>query len=673
MTRRSAVLSAITFVWAAVVLAAYYVYHKPFDLAQAVAIGTTLWSGACASLIIVTSAGAGRAAGRWLRLPLAGGMAALERAAFEGGLGLGLASVVVLVIGLLGGLHWAVAWTLTLGALFIFRRFIREWLRDLKLGLTEMRPADAVEWGLAAFVGLTLAIALLNALGPVVGWDALLYHLTGPKWDIASGRISVPSSIPPLGYSTGVEMLFTWALLIGGERAAAPIHWWFGLLLCLMVWRWGRRWGTGQTAWLSVAVMLSASTVPILAGESYIDVALMFYAAAGFGALIAWREGGGQDWRGLIGAGLMAGLAFGTKFTGGVVGVGLGLVVWLGAESAQRGRIRALAIFGVTAAILCMPWLLKNLILTGNPTYPFFFGGQGWDQWRAEWFGRPRTGWAYTDPLLLLTAPWQMSILGTEGTAWHATIGPLFLLLLPLLAFGTSARSRPLQRWLADGLVLAGVVYALWLYGAAQSRLAMQPRLLFPILPPLAVGAAVAFDELQTLAAEKFSIRRVLGGVLALTLAFTAFQSVADFAVNGPGWFLLGLQTRAEYLYQRLGWHYGAMQAINALPTGSRVVFLFEPRSYYCEPGRCMPDGILDAWWHARRLGGTAESISAGWRADGVTHVLVYSLGAETLERAGTEPFTSEDWQALRELEGKMTRLDSFGNVYELYTLEQPR
>lgn len=654
--------------WMLTVTTAYYIVHKPFDAAQALAVGQTVWAAAIAAWMIVIASGLGRGAARWLKMPLTK-LSALERSALESGLGLGLGALAILLFGLASLWQPIVAWAVTLGATALLWRRSREWLTDLKRGLRAVRPAGLAEWSLAAFVGLTLAIALATALGPVASWDALLYHLTGPKWDAALGRVSVPPVLPPLGYSTNGEMLFTWALMLGGESAAAPVHWWFGLLLCLWVWQWARRWATETTGWLAVAILLSATSLPTLLGWPYIDGMLMFYSAAGFAALTAWREDGARERSWLLGAGILAGLGFGVKLTGAVAGLGLALLIAWWAGGSVKRRLGAMAVFGAAAVVVSLPILAKNAILTGNATYPFFWGGVGWDAWRTFWFNRPGTGWAYTDPILLLIAPWQMTVFGSEGSEWHATLGPLFLFLIPLLAVGWSARSRELRQWLAGSALLAAVLYAAWLYGAAESRLAQQPRLLFPVLPFLAVSAALAFDGLSALTTKLLSVRRVVGALVALVLALTAFQGVSDFAARGPGRVILGIQTRDEYLFERLGWYYGAIRRINELAAGSKVLFLFEPRAYHCAVGRCAPDGILDNWYHARRLGGTAQSIADDWRRAGMTHVLIYTLGAEVIEQAAADPFTTADWAALRQMQTSLPLVETFGEAYKLYRL----
>jgi len=113
------------------------------------------------------------------------------------------------------------------------------------------------------------------------------------------------------------------------------------------------------------------------------------------------------------------------------------------------------------------------------------------------------------------------------------------------------------------------------------------------------------------------------------------------------------------------------MQALDRLPEDSRVRFLWEPRSYYCPSGLiCEPDSLLDRWWHERRLGAGPGETLAGWGQQGVTHVLYYRLGAESVRSAGFDPLDGEDWEELdRFLTEDLEIAETFGDAYVLYRL----
>jgi hypothetical protein len=262
-----------------------------------------------------------------------------------------------------------------------------------------------------------------------------------------------------------------------------------------------------------------------------------------------------------------------------------------------------------------------------------------------------------------------MTLVGAEGAkTWHATFGPLFILFVPLIAVRWKEHRH--RAWMRDALVLSLAIYFPWLYGAAVSRLMVQPRFLFPALPPLAVVSAAAYESLRSFEWRSFSIQRILGVFIGLVLVLTVLQTGINTLQHQDVSVLVGAISEQDYLYHRLGWYYAAMEEIEDLPEGSKVLFLFEPRSYYCPPGRCLPDGILDAWYHARGLGGTSASLPRTWQKEGVSHVLLYELGVETLKQKGVDPFTEEDWSELDRLKDEhMALIENFGDTYLLYKL----
>jgi hypothetical protein len=155
-----------------------------------------------------------------------------------------------------------------------------------------------------------------------------------------------------------------------------------------------------------------------------------------------------------------------------------------------------------------------------------------------------------------------------------------------------------------------------------------------------------------------------------MVFVLTTLQTGMDTLQHQDVPVLAGAISEQDYLYHRLGWYFAAMEEVEDLPEGSKVLFLFEPRSYYCPLDRCLPDGILDVWYHARRLGGTSASIARSWQEQRVSHVLLYALGAETLRQKGVDPFIEEDWSELERLQDQqMTLIENFGDSYLLFEL----
>jgi len=100
----------------------------------------------------------------------------------------------------------------------------------------------------------------------------------------------------------------------------------------------------------------------------------------------------------LILAGLLVGLAMGTKYTAALF-VAVPLVGWVALVELRRHRVRfpakagRVVLFAAVALAVVSPWLLKNAVMTGNPTYPLLYGAFGGVDWNEEQDARWR--WAH--------------------------------------------------------------------------------------------------------------------------------------------------------------------------------------------------------------------------------------------------------------------------------------
>ena len=136
---------------------------------------------------------------------------------------------------------------------------------------------------------------------------------------------------------------------------------------------------------------------------------------------------------------------------------------------------------------------------------------------------------------------------------------------------------------------------------------------------------------------------------------------------------LLGHESREDFLARRLGWYYATVEFVNQqLPPDATVLFLWEPRSYHCQV-RCWPDALLDRWLHTTHVHGyDTATIADDWRAQGVTHVLLYRVGYEAILEAGFDPLAEADVAALERLVGEELELvRAMGDAYELYALRR--
>ncbi len=660
-------------VWLFAIVGVYFWAHKPFTGSMLRGLGASLWGVVVWLGVSALALALGRTLRRaWLPAAVAGPAGA----ALDAGLGLGALALAVLGLGLAGLLRLPLVLVLLLALALVARRAWAPLWRAFREGAWLPRPWGRLEGWLALYAGISLATTFILALAPDIAWDSHLYHLAGPRLYVAMGAVGHPADIPPLGFPQLTEMLYTLTLLLGSDRAAPLLHTTFGLLAIALTAAIARDLAGRRAAWFAGAILLSTPALLSLMARSYVEVAQLAYATAALFALLRWREArlAGEterDW--LITLGLLLGLAGGVKYTAVSLAMAAGAsLLWTGRRDGARAAARRLLAVAGPALLLVLPWLLKNLALTGNPTYPFFSAnGLHWDAWRAWFFDRPGTGLWPTDWGRLLLAPLEASLIGAEGSAsYDATIGPFVLLMAPLLALVW--RALPTATRAASGHVALffAVQYGLWLAGMTRSALALQSRFLLPAFGASAALGGVALAALPALRRPRLAVDWLARTVFALALALLLFDTVLHAVAVHPLPVLAGLESRQAYEARRLGPYAAAMIAVNALPAGARVQFLWEPRSYLCRVD-CLPDAILDHFLHQTHwLGRDAETIAAGWRADGVSHVLFGQSGYRFILASAFDPVTARDEAVLAALQARhLEPVASFDDAYVLYRL----
>jgi 4-amino-4-deoxy-L-arabinose transferase-like glycosyltransferase len=527
-------------------------------------------------------------------------------------------------------------------------------------------------------VGFILTLTFFRCLTPPPGWDSQVYHLTGPKLYLQVHRLPVDIDIPYLGFPPLLEMLFTAGLLLKGDIVARLVHYAYGFLTGLALFAFAGRYFNRKVAWLSMAIFYSVPSLVLISTWAYVDLGLIFYEFTAFYALMRWLEakdkpfGSAQGRRWLALAAILCGLAMGVKYTSVILPITLALIIAFRVrQEGPKETAQVLLLFGALAIVVALPWYLKNFFSTGNPFYPFFFGGTYWDDFRARWYSRAGTGLAFTAPWRLLIAPWEVTVLGIQGTeSYDATIGPILLTVVPLLALVWRKIASQERRVIGYALLVCLIQYLFWLYGVAQSALLVQTRLLFPIFALLALLAGYTVDKLALLTRRAFSLQWFVTTALLLALGLNAVSSALHFSSDSPLPYLAGFESKESYLTRHLGLHYTTMVHMNEnLPPSAKILFLWEPRSYYCQRD-CWPDALLDKFKHLAYKYHDAEGIAQSLQREGVTHLLLYQAGLEYILEAQFDPITPDDVAILAALQKDYLRLiHDEGGAYLLYEL----
>jgi hypothetical protein len=675
------------FLWLIVIIGLYYVYHKPFAPLAFLTLLTAAGQSITALAILALAGGLGG----WI-LP-ANEFPPLARLALQAAVGIGILALVFLAAGATLGLNRLLLWGELIAGLFLLRRPILTWLRLWRSVKVLLQELSLLEKLLATATLLILAMAFIISLSPPVAFDALVYHLTLPRLYLQAGKINYVPQIMFWGMPQTGEMLYTWAIGLAGEQTGALIGWAFGLLTLIGLAGALQSFVSRRVAWVAVASLISAYSLAVSLSWAYIDWLMGLFGLCFLLSLLEWRFT--LRLRALMVAGAFAGFAFATKYTGGILAlIGVGVL----ALDALSKRLKAgdpafsLAAFFKQALILCgaaslvaLPWLVKNWLATGNPFYPLIFPSGAMDAVRLRLYQSivPWGGWQ--DAVFL---PLRATYWGIEGAVgYSASVGPLLLglglpgalgLFLPQLfeqpdssggaehAWGLSSMPPRFLNSTAAWVALLGIL--VWSAGGRLTSYLLATRLYYDLFPAFAVLAGFGMMALDGFHTSQVRFGRVASVMLLLVVALNLYEVGSDSVKKDPLAYLMGYSSRQQYLEQNLGDYAAAMQRINQLPPGSRVLMIWETRSYYCQP-ICTPDEVLDRWRTDIAHLKTPQAVLQSWRDEGFTHILYYRLGANFLQSEDTN-FQSVDWAQLDNLLAQLPQVDDINGTYELYRIQ---
>ncbi|HAD06494.1 MAG TPA: hypothetical protein DCE76_04975 [Anaerolineaceae bacterium] len=660
MKRNSTLLTALAaFLIPLVVIAFYYVTHKPFDASFALAFSLMVWRILLAGIILTFAGGLGVC----LLPPLP--LHPLATMTVQAVFGLGLSAGLILLIGSLIGVQVGLFGALLVGGMVVLRRSIRIWLRQWLCWKEVLQTSTAGERWMGILIGVALISPLWTALAPPAKYDALVYHLTMPQAYLTAGRIIHLPWLMMSGYPQNAEMLYLLALALGGAPAATVLGWGFALLgLCgLLGWlltNWDSR-----AAWAGCAALFAGSTLVFSSGWGYVDWLGLLFGLACLISFDLWRKDPQPIYLWLAGA--LAGMAIGTKYPFGTLAlVGLTALVVLSRRSLSLLPKRVF-LFAAGILLFTLPWLVKNFLFTGNPVYPFFFPAAEMDEIRVSIYFEDEPYGDWQDVLFL---PWRATVWGMEGAAGYAaSIGPLLLGFGLLAWIGWRRLNEEQQKNLSLLTVFALSTWLVWAVGARFTGYLLQTRMVYPLLPAFAGLAGIGFRAASSLQLPSIRLQRVLTAMLLLVLSLTTLEVHLDLLKRSTVPAALGITDQEAYLALNMGYYQAAMQTIRSLPQDSHTLLIYEPRAFYCLP-HCKPDENLDRWRRDWMRYGDFSAIQRHWQEEGFTHLLVFRLGVEFMKDNPDPKHPLPTLLALEEFLEPLPVLEDFGGVYQLYSIK---
>ena len=489
------------------------------------------------------------------------------------------------------------------------------------------------------FILAVLLTEIVLGLVPPTAQDELTHHLALPRLYVRAGRIfDLPFALHSY-YPMLLDMLYTPWIRWGWDSFPKLVHGLFGFLTGVLVYAYLARRLSPTYGLLGAFFYVSTPVVLRLNHLAYVDLGLIFYSTAALLCLLGWLEKT-QARRWLILAGLSAGFAMATKPNGllAFLLLTLLLVFALGKEK-ERGVGQVLGwvfLFAVLALVSFSPWVMKNVVQTGNPLFPFltdlFGGAVGRDGGTPELGILAKRRLLYGESWVEIAAlPLRVFFSRQDDVAqfFDGVLSPLLILFLPWAFKG----KWPEEKRLFIGFVLLYFSYALFLGD-------LRIRYILPIVPPLVILAVYGVHNIYLRIVHPSFL---FGGLILLT-ALNGVYLWNHFRVVSPVEYVAGRESRQAYLTRMLP-DYPAFQYINGnLPPTAKIYLLFMGRrAYYCER-----DYFHDAGENAAVLLGmirnakSSDEIRLKLRDKGLTHLLVRE---DLLTRFLANSLTAENWQ----------------------------
>ncbi len=577
-----------------------------------------------------------------------------ERVAVGFGLGTTALGVGTLLLGRTIGLD-PTATRVTLAGLIVAGLGLEAWVRWREPGRSSVDREPVEFWSIGQILGFIalggpfLVMIGLGAMLPTIEFDALEYHLQGPKEYYLDGRITFLPHNVYTSMPSGVEMLHLLGMLVAGD-------WWLGALVGQELVAWfapasavligataSRVGGSSRAGWFAAIVYLTTPWIFRVGSSPFVEGPLCFFHAALVWAVIrfGWLGGKASEgsrpppiaWGVLVG--LLAGGAMAIKYPALISAViPTGLVVLI--EGWRTRSSKLLVGFAVGLGLVVAPWLGKNVVDTGNPVYPLawsVFGGREWDAGReARWQAAHGAKPARLDLL-------ARSVLDAAGRSdWQS---PLYAALVPLAWLGARGRRT------ASGLA----IYSAYLFLTWWLLTHRLDRFWLPMLPPLAVLAGLGADAFA-------ATSRIASFWLALVLmlAIGSNATLCSTELSGPTAWTGDLATvRTETAESGTP---GLAKLDSVLPPGARPLVIGQAGTFGLGHRPLYNTVFNRDTFESLARDNSPEAIRAALTDRGITHVYVDWSEIERYRKPGNYGFS--DFETT-ELFDKMVKTGVFG------------
>lgn len=476
-------------------------------------------------------------------------------------------------------------------------------LSELKEIKKEFSDIKIFFFVLVLFFLISVLVNFIGSLTPEIFYDSLLYHLGLPKLYLINHKIfnvqeNLFSNYPSLG-----EMLYTLAISVQGDEFGKLINFSVSILCAVVIYLISRKLFNRKTGILSVAIFYITPIVSTLSWTTGVDLFVVFFVLLSLYAFISNLSS--------YTVGIFAGLALSCKLTA-VFFIPAFFILYI----IKKVKLNEILIFVIIIFVMISPWLIKNVIYTGNPVFPHLrnlFGGPVLNEDSFKILISELKSIKIRNVLDFFMFPWNLTL--NVPAFGRYMIGPMFLFLIPL----TFIQNRFKQSHNLKHISLFFLVaFILWIITTNLSRY---------FLPGLAILSIILAYSCERVFNSKNILKYILfAGISVLLLINTCWSFYLLNFYFKPFGVVTGLQSREEYLYEKpYQNYYVVFKYINEnLPDGSKILFVGETRGFHSQKNFVTSTVFnINPFIKLLKTCKNSEEIYKNLKNKGFTHILI--------------------------------------------------
>jgi hypothetical protein len=468
---------------------------------------------------------------------------------------------------------------------------------------------------------ILLSIEFILNFTPPTARDVLIHHLAIPKLWLKNGGFYEIKWADFSYYPMNVDLLYLIPLYFNKDFIANFIHMGFGIGTALLIYQYLKNKISHVAGLLGILVFLSTPIVVRLSTQAYVDLGLAFFTTASILSFIRYRDGEFKEFKWLFISSIAMGLALGTKYNALIAWcfLSLAIVFLYSKDTGHQGKaIFYGLIFLLISLFVFSPWLIKNIILTGNPLYPLFKGGDsrivsgdthaGFFQMREIMYGE-----SFWETLL---TPIRFFFQGQDDSQryFDGVLNPILIILSPFAWMNKS--------FYRDKFVFMAfaVFFILTTFFLDQIRI----RYILPVVPILSILTVMGLINIWNWTMNRSTGIKKVFTVLIFSFFIMMMSKNIFYIINyyqsiAPMNYFLGIESKDEFI-TRHNSSYAAIKYINShTPEDARVRLIFlAQRGYYLN--RVYEDDPSFGMDEIRRLVENSHD-------DGSFQVYLHSLG----------------------------------------------